>query len=34
MNRRDYPHRIVKKGEVEKDPFLEATTSQERLLMM
>ena len=34
MERKDYPTRIVRKGEREQDPYLQQTTPQERLLMM
>ena len=34
MDRSHYAVRIVKKGEDERDPYLEQTTPAERLLMM
>ena len=34
MERKNYPTRIVRKGEPEQDTYLSQTTAQERLLMM
>ena len=34
MDRKDYPVRVLRKGEPEDDPYLKATTPEERVMMM